>query len=376
MGQNCATPEATKALKARFEDGNGIRGQAAKGHYRKAADCWLSSIGLGTYLGNWDDATDSAYIDAIIEYFESGGNVIDTASNYRFQRSERSIGKALSKVQESAPREELFIASKAGFLPFDGEPVADVEAYFEEAFVKPGIAQPSDLVGGSHCIAPGYIESQVNQSLANMSVSCVDLYYLHNPETQLQEVDRYTFEARIAKAFESLEKCREEGKVKHYGIASWNGFRVMPDDDSYHSLERFVNIARQVGGEGHSFTFVQLPLNLAMPEAYIVPNQAIAGRAVSAIEAARDLGISVMISAPLLQGRLTMNVPMHIRETLGGQTTDAMTSIQFARSAPGVTSALVGMSSKAHVAENMALAAESAADPADFRSLFGKAEGG
>lgn len=348
------------------------QGNAADGHFRNADGLRLSSIGIGTYLGNWDDETDRRYAESIVRFVEMGGNVIDTAANYRFQRSERSIGAALRSLTGKIERNELFIATKGGYLPFDGEPPLDVGAYFEENFVRKGIASVDDLVGGSHCMSPGYLESQVEQSRANLGIESLDLFYIHNPETQLGSVDKYTFEARIAKAFERLEELREENKVKAYGVATWNGFRVAPDSAGYHSLERFAGTARQVAGDDHGFKYIQLPHNLAMPEAYLVPNQSANGRAVTTLQAASDLGITVMASASILQGQLSQNVPIYVRGALGNQTTDAMTSIQFVRSTPGITTALVGMSSVAHVEENMSLAASEPTSEDDFAELFTK----
>ena len=332
---------------------------------------FFCQIGIGTYLGNWDDQTDENYVNAISAFARSGGNVIDTASNYRFQRSERSIGKALLGL-ENIDRSELFISTKGGYLPFDTEPPSSVENYFEETFVEPGIATFDDLVGGSHCMTPDYLQSQIDQSLKNMSIEGIDLFYIHNPESQLAEIDKPTFEARIANAFEKLEENRKQEKINFYGVATWNGFRVTPDNSGYHSLERFVQIAEQVGGEDHGFKFIQLPHNLAMPEAYLVPNQPANGKAVSAFEAAAALGVSVMVSGSILQGQLARNVPIFIREALGGLTTDAQTAIQFVRSTPGVTTALVGMASESHVEENMMVAKSEPSGPENFKSLFKK----
>jgi aryl-alcohol dehydrogenase-like predicted oxidoreductase len=255
-------------------------------------------------------------------------------------------------------------------LPFDNEPPTNVQKYFEENFVAKGIADFEDLVGGSHCMTPKYLQSQIDQSLENMQTGAIDLFYIHNPESQLQEIDRYTFEARLAKAFEMLEQNRKRGKLQFYGAATWNGFRVPPDNSSYHSLERMVNIARQVGGAGHGFRFIQLPYNLAMPEAYLLGNQAVSGKVYSPIEAARQLGVSVMCSASILQGKLAHSVPLHIRASLGNPTTDALAAIQFVRSTPGVTTALVGMSRAAHVEENMNLAKISPASEEQFSEIF------
>ncbi len=370
MNSNFATPEATASRRKSFEDEGLKDNAAAEGHFRESNGYSLSSIGIGTYLGNWDAATDENYKASILRYVERGGNVIDTAANYRFQRSEKSIGKALDSLPEGVSRSELFISTKAGFLPFENEPPTDVRGYFEDTFVKTGIARFEDLVGGSHCMSPGYLQSQIDQSLSNMGLAGLDLFYIHNPESQLAEIDRYTFEARIAEAFELLEQNRADSKINFYGIASWNGFRIKPDEKNYHSLERFVSIAKQVGGDNNGFKFIQLPHNLAMPEAYLLPNQAASGKALPVLRAAENLGITAVASASLLQGKLAMNVPIHIRETFGGLTTDAMTSLQFCRSTPGITTALVGMSTPAHVDENMKLASVKPESGSTYVSLF------
>lgn len=365
MSATSATAEGTEKYAARFPE-------AANGHFRRARGLTVSSIGIGTYLGHWDEATDERYIDAIIRFVEAGGNVIDTAANYRFQRSERNIGEALRRLGDQGyGREELVICTKGGYLPFDGAPPAtDVKTYFEENFVSRGVADLADLVGGSHCMAPAYLQDQLDQSLQNMDLAAVDVYYLHNPESQLAEIDRYTFEARLAKAFETLEKNRGDGKLRFYGVATWNGFRVSPQDAGYHSLEKMVNIASRVGGDDHGFRFIQLPFNLAMPEAYLFGNQAVDGDVYPVLQAAANLGVAVMISGSILQGRLASGLPENIRKIFGSLDTDAQTSLQFVRSTPNVTTALIGMSSPEHVSENMHLAGVSPAGEEDFQELF------
>ncbi|HEY8563774.1 MAG TPA: aldo/keto reductase [Pyrinomonadaceae bacterium] len=364
MAEKFASPEGTKKYAERFP-------QAASGHFRAAQALTLSSIGIGTYLGNWDAATDESYAEAIAKFVASGGNVVDTAANYRFQRSERAIGNALQDLAAKGfARDEIFISTKGGYLPFDNEPPTDVRAYFQKEFVDKGIATFDDLVGGSHSMTPAYLQSQIDQSLRNMRLDAIDLYYLHNPESQLGAVDKYTFEARLAKAFEKLEENRAAGKIRFYGAATWNGFRVAPDNQSYHSLERMVGVARQVGGENHGFKFIQLPYNLAMPEAYLLRNQAVTGKVFAPFEAAESLGVAVMCSASILQGKLAHSVPLYIRQILGNPTTDAMTSIEFVRSTPHVTTALVGMSRAAHVEENMNLVSTPVVSPEKIAELF------
>ena len=348
-----------------------FREVAAKDHFRKKQDLWLSSIGVGTYLGNADDETDALYADAVTRAVELGASVVDTAANYRFQRSERSIGSALRELSARGfARDEIVVCTKGGYLPFDGEPPRDVRQYIEETFVQPGIASFTDIAGGAHCMTPRYLQSQLRQSLVNMNLSSVDVYYVHNPESQLAAVSPEEFWHRLRAAFEFLEQSVANGRIRNYGVATWNGFRVDPDAREYHSLERMAEVATEVGGGNHHFRFIQLPFNLAMPEALFFQNQKLGDEYVSVLEAADKLGITAMASGSLLQGQVARGLPEAIREPLGSLATDAQTGIQFVRSAPGITTALVGMSQRAHVEENLQLVAIARAQPDDLISVF------
>jgi aryl-alcohol dehydrogenase-like predicted oxidoreductase len=367
-----ATTEGTARYRDRFA------GTAAEGHFRHEQDLWLSSIGLGTYLGDWDEETDRSYADAITRAAELGANVIDTAANYRFQRSERSVGEALKRLGAAGyAREELVVCTKGGYLPFDSAPPAGrdgVRAYVEETFVKTGVAQLSDIVAGSHCMTPGYLSHQVAQSLRNTGLETLDVYYVHNPETQLQVVAREEFDARLRAAFGQLERERAAGRIRFYGVATWNGFRAREGDRGHHGLEKMLESARDVGGDGHGFRFVQVPFNLAMPEALVSENQTYGGERTSLLEAAKSLGVTVVASASIHQGKVTRDLPERIREPLGSLSTDAQTAIQFTRSTPGITTALVGMSRRAHVEENLQLARVAPASAGDYARLFTRGE--
>jgi len=203
-----------------------------------------------------------------------------------------------------------------------------------------------------------------------MNLECVDVYYIHNPESQLGEVSEAEFYGRLRAAFELLEENRAQSKLKFYGVATWNGFRVPARSNGYHSLERMVSLAHEVGGEMHGFRFVQLPFNLAMPEVLTLANQMVNGQPLSLLEAAAQLGVTVISSASIFQGRVAQGLPAELRETLGSLPTDAQTAIQFVRSAPGITTALVGMSRPEHVEENLQLARVAPVATEQFMQLF------
>jgi aryl-alcohol dehydrogenase-like predicted oxidoreductase len=331
--------------------------------YGKADDAYadvfrmrLSSIGVGTYLGAATDEVDDAYEAAIIDAVRRGINVIDTAGNYRCQRGERVVGRALRSLTESGEvyRSELFVASKAGFVPFDGQPPVDIAAYLRECTITRGLAQDGDVIGGCHCMTPAYLQDALDRSLSNLGLETLDVLFLHNPETQLQVIDRETFDDRLRLAFQFLEGAVAAGKIRAYGLATWSALRARPSERDHISLERTMELASEVAGLRHNMRAVQMPLNFAMPEALTRPNQMVRGRMMPALDAVRELGLLALASGPLLQGRLGRQRPMAVPQ-FEDLVTPAEHALQFARSAPSVTSALVGMATLAHAAENARL---------------------
>jgi aryl-alcohol dehydrogenase-like predicted oxidoreductase len=364
-----ATAEATAGYRRRFEN------RISPSHFHEFQALWMSSIGIGTYLGNYDEETDRLYHNATVHAVESGCNVIDSAINYRCQRSERSIGTAMNELANNGfGREEIIVATKGGFIPYDALPPKDVRAYFETNFVKPGIANFSDIVAGCHCMTPRYLLNQLDCSLENLNLQCLDIYYLHNPETQLGKLSREEFNQRLLQAFEALEGAVAAGKIRMYGAATWNGFRNEASAKDYLSLAQIVDIASSAGGRDHHFKVIQLPLNLGMTEALSLNNQQVGGKQLTALQAAQALGIAVMCSASVLQGQLTRNLPAIINETFPGLETDGQRALQFVRSTPGVTTALVGMKQIAHVEENLDVARIAPASWEQYSKLFDTSE--
>jgi aryl-alcohol dehydrogenase-like predicted oxidoreductase len=364
---------ATQEGTARYEEK--FRGLAAEGHFRSVRELKLSSLGAGTYLGQANDSTDSGYTAALVAAVESGINVIDTAINYRLQRSERSVGAALKVLAHKGfSRDEIVVCTKGGYLTPDGSMPSDPNRYFFEEYIHKGIFTAKDIAAGSHCMTPRFLGNQLMRSLKNLGVHCVDVYYLHNPETQLSDVPMTEFLRRVHDAFTFLESAAARGQIQYYGMATWNGFRQEKSMQDAMQLPRLVAIAKEIAGEQHHFRFVQLPFNLAMTEALTLGNQTLDTGDKTAMEAADELGISLIASASLLQGQVAQNLPMFVAEALGLQN-DVERALQFARSAPGITTALVGMSRTAHVEANARLIEVPPAGMDQFSQLFSRGEG-
>lgn len=363
-----ATKEGTTLYAGKFQ------GVAGHGHFRTTQDLVVSSLGIGTYLGQPNDSSDAGYTAAIVEAVQTGINVIDSAINYRLQRSERNVGAALKVVANKGfSRDEIVVCTKGGYLTPDGTMPPDTNRYFFEEYIQKGVFTAKDIAGGCHCMTPRYLENQLGRSLKNLGVDCIDVYYLHNPETQLGEVGKAEFAQRIRDAFVFLEGAAAKGKIQYYGMATWNGFRQESKAKDAMQLGELAAIAREVAGEKHRFRFVQLPFNLAMTEALTLGNQSLNSVEKTVMEAAAELGITLVASASLLQGQVAQNLPAFVAEALG-MTNDRERALQFARSAPGITTALVGMSRAAHVEENSSVVAAVPAGIEQFGKLFQRRE--
>ncbi len=358
-----ATPEGT----AGFAAASGAR----PSNFREFGGLTLSNVGMGTYLGEADPATDGLVEDAVRRSVLSGVNVIDTAINYRSQKAERSVGRALSRMIAAgeAAREQVFVSTKNGYVTNDADTGQEFWEYVREQLTSRGVVGPGDISSGYHCMTAPYLSDQLERSLANLGMDCVDLMYLHNAvEGQAKDVTREGFLEGLLGAFELYERKRAEGKIRFYGMATWECFRVPADSPLHLSLEEAVGLARQAGGDGHGFRFVQLPFNMYYDQALLKKHQRLGGRDVSALECARALGVGVFASVPLMQGRLLQ--PGAMPEF--GDLAPPLRALQFIRSAPGVLAPLVGHKSPAHVGENLGIMGVDPIPEGEFAELVGK----
>lgn len=350
-----ATPEGTGAFRARFTKSR------TQGFYRSlAGDTLVSSLGLGTYLGECDDEEDARYTTAAVAALERGVNLLDTAINYRCQRSERALGSAIQQAVDSGTirREQIVICTKGGYIPLDWNPPATKDEYrsfLEDEYFLRGVMDPADVVAGGHCLTAKFLNDQIDRSRGNLGLECLDIYYLHNPEQALEALEREKFLALIRDAFAVLEEAVASCSIGHYGCATWNGFRVSPESRIHLSLAELVSIAHEVGGSNHHFAVVQLPINLAMTEAVRAQTQCVGFERLSLLEAAHRLGVSVIASATLMQSQLARGLPAQLHDAFPGFASDARRAIAFTQSLP-VAAALVGTRSVSHLEENLSAA--------------------
>lgn len=352
--QGHATPAGTK----RYMQYAVSQGRP-EGHFKRFDGLHLSSIGIGTYLGEPTQQEDLAVENAVYQSVKSGAvNVIDTAINYRAMKSEKSIGRALLRVVKDGiiTRDQIFISTKNGYITNDGDyPNVDVMEYVHRMYIQTEVMSADDISSGYNVMNPNYLGKCIDKSLMNMHLSTIDLVYIHNAfESWHEDVSRQQFMENLARAFEVYEKYRSQNKIRYYGMATWTCFRVPADSREYLSLEQVVKVAESVGGKNHGFRFVQLPYNLAYSEALLLKNQSAgpASSSLTILEAAAKLNVGIFTSIPLFQGRLLRaEIPDY-----GGISDKVAKLVQIVRSSPSVIAPLIGQKKPEHVEENLKVA--------------------
>lgn len=225
----------------------------------------MSTFAFGTYRITDENPL---HIEALKEAIESGIELIDTATNYTDGGAERAIGKVLRHTPDTI-RDKIKIVSKYGYIQG-----TNMLAHKEKAF--------EDVVEFSescyHSIEKSFMKQQLNASLERLQMSSIDCYLIHNPEyfilhglqkgEKREDVLDGMFQ-RIYEAFVGLEEEVKEQRIHSYGISS-NSFAKPHNDPEFLPYEDLVtlaqNAAQEVGNEKHSFSTVQLPINILEQE--------------------------------------------------------------------------------------------------------------
>ena len=340
-------------------------------NFRKIHELTLSNIGVGTYLGNPDAKTDELVKNAVKESILAGINVIDTAINYRSQKAERAVGKTIFELINDGKinRNEIFVSTKNGYVTNDGDIKEEFWQYVNREYVSKGVIQANDISSGYHCMTVPYLNDQLERSRKNLGLECIDLMYLHNAvEGQIQDITKEQFMKNLHEAFKFFESKRRENKIRFYGLATWECFRVQQDNPQFLQLSEVIQLAQNAGGQEHGFRFIQLPYNMYLDQALMIKNQSFEGKLDSILQAAKHYEIGVFTSVPLMQGKLLS--PGVMPEF--GELKPSLRALQFTRSTPGILAPLVGHKSEQNVKENLMIMKIPALSQVEFEMLIQK----
>ena len=194
------------------------------------------AIGGNNYGNSYGPTDDKVSVAAVERAFELGCNFFDTADVYGHGHSEEILGQALK-----GHRNDVILATKVGGDFYHNPPRMN--------------------------FSPEYLEFASAKSCERLQTDHIDLYQLHNPPIQL---------LKNGKIFEGLEKLKDSGVIRHYGVSihdSQEGILSMKD--------------------GHPET-IQVVFNLLRQEA---KNQL--------FQAARERNVGIIAREPLSNGFLT-----------------------------------------------------------------------
>lgn len=306
----------------------------------------VSKLGIGLYQGEESDLVDEMLLEIMEHALAVGINVIDCAPSYRNLRSEKVVGALVRRH----PKQDLFISTKGGFVPFDFSQGEEEENKFVQDLFQTGSIRPElfDQVC-FQTFDSQFLNTLLNNTLNTISRDFVDVYYIHNPEYFLAKIGRTRFLEVMKDVFIWLKKCIEMGQIKAFGIASWHGFFNDSEDTTLQLLD-FVQLSEEVKIYEY-FKFVQVPFNFSQTKALFYKSQITAMGTVTLVKLAQELGLSLQSSAPLGQGKLsTYSFPKKVREIYSNMNS-AQISLSFVLSTPGISCTLLGTTSLIHFKE-------------------------
>jgi len=349
-----ATPEKTKEYALKFD-------KFSEDFFNIKENLYFSSLGVGTYVPEpyKEENYTFSFKNSIKEAILNGSNVIDCASNFRYGQSEREIGEAIRelKSENQIERESLILSTKVGFVQLDFPFPKNPYHWIEDNIIKPKRATKEQVFIDQYCLEPEYLKWSFERSLKNMGVDGIDILYLHNPEFALGHITYQELLEKIEQSFILFEELKKEGKINFYGVASWNSFLFENDNLEYISIKDLVNIARKIDAKG--FKFIQMPYNLAKTHAFNYTNQPADDELFySPLQIAKKYNLNIIGSSSLLQMNLFKKPFSQTVTKLLGKVfvSDIQKALQFARSAPDITTALFSSKEPTHIKHNLELA--------------------
>ncbi len=221
----------------------------------------MSDFAFGTYrISDYNPL----HIEALRFAIESGIKMIDTSSNYMDGGAERAIALAFNEFDDDK-KDEVEIVSKFGYIQNSNlqrhkeNPFEEVVEYSQDCY---------------HSISQSFLEDQLTNSLKRLDRKFIDCYLIHNPEYYIFDAINKGVEKddrldemyrRVFDAFLALELEIQNGRIKSYGISS-NSFSKPRNSEEFLPYEDLLTLAedaaKEIGNDKHSFTTIELPINI------------------------------------------------------------------------------------------------------------------
>ena len=151
-------------------------------------DFQLNPIGLGAMpLSIQNRPSTEAALEVLETAIKNGVDFIDTANAYCVDETDKGHNEQLIQATlKKHPNQKVVVATKGGCTRFDGAWGVD--------------ARPEKL------------RTACEKSLKDLGRDCIDLYYLHAPDSKVEIEDSVV----------ELSRLQQEGKVRHIGVSNFD----------------------------------------------------------------------------------------------------------------------------------------------------------
>lgn len=267
---------------------------------------FYSKIGLGTFIGNFSNEHSKLFRESISYALLNGINFIDTSINYRGMKSERDIGIVITRLIEAGEinRNQFVISSKAGIIPGDGEIMLRPINYMQENLIDTNILDKKAVFIEDTLwltMSPKYYEFALEISRKHLNLCTIDIYYMHELELSMRHYGPKEFYRKLEYIIIAYENMVSDGKIREYGMATWESFQLDSSDDRYISLEKIMEIVNSVNSN-HHFKHLMLPLNIHKKDCIDKKTQSYKGESLTIVKCAKKFGIQVHTSGSIGQG--------------------------------------------------------------------------
>ncbi len=310
----------------------------------------VSGIGFGCSRIGGLTANNNAGSDVVKvlhRALDEGITFYDTADMYSQGESESLLGKAFS-----SRRDKVILATKGGYcLPSQRKLLAKIKPLVRPIINLLGIKRshiPSGVSGElSQDFSETYLMSALEGSLRRLKTDCIDLYQLHSPPAHVIESGVF---------IETLEKMKQQGKVRFYGIAA----------DCVEDAELSLKYP--------GISSVQMPFGLLDKEALSTFFKAAGEKNVAVI--ARGCFGGSLLKESLTESELknlTEKWPriLEYRKISERHNRSVLEmALQFSMHVPEITVNLLGMRTEEHIASNLKYAAATALTDLEYEALL------
>jgi aryl-alcohol dehydrogenase-like predicted oxidoreductase len=320
-----------------------------------ATDLVVSDVGFGCARlgGFFGDVTKSDMLRTLRKALDAGITFFDTADMYCQGESEALLGEAFR-----GRRHKAILASKVGYsIPSRRRVLAPVKSVLRPLAHRIGLRRqhlPTGLRGTlTQDFSPSYIVTAVERSLKRLRTDYLDLYQLHSPPRAVLE---------RGEALLTLEKLQGQGKIRYYGVSCERTEDALPclDHGGVAALQLRISLLDQSALE----TVVP---RAAERRVAVIARECFAGGLLARPTATLDfveLGVDESE-----RGRVRGELERHERIARASNRTLPEAAAQFVLGLEGVSVALIGMRTDAHLATNLSYLAAPALRDGEMRAL-------